>query len=363
MRRAKYILLLLISTILLTGCNYQTYEYSGDDIFHELGGADTDEINAKGGKVIVESNQAFLEINEETKDYDTYSSGEHKISKKSSFYKYYFVNLKEVKDNKFGTEEPIKLQDEVYGELELNVYGKYDYEISNINQFTAAYVKVDPSEFLDIDEFVKEVLVNTIAKEVVGLDVKYTDLPSYAETIKEATINEMKKNGITCNVLDIQGINLTEDSQKIVAHLEHNNLMLKTYIQNTTWIASDGSELIFDKQRFNWYLNQNDHSDNVQYGDYSFYIDELAVDYITTDLKSYGVTRSELENLFASSDKYDSSNFVVFNINLEAYTINGTNTTVNKTIYWYGFLLNNNQTLQVVNMNTATYYNFTRKGA
>lgn len=363
MKKARYILLLLMGVVLLTGCDSQTFQYSGDEVFFELSGLDTDEINANGAKVIVESNQAFLEINEDTKDYDTYSNGEHKIKKKPSYYKYYFVNLKEVKDNKFGTETPIKIQDETYGELELNVYGKYDYEISNINQFTAAFVKVDSSKFLDIDEFVKDLLVSTIASEVVSLDVKFTDLPSYAETIKESTIEVLKKNGINCALLDIQGINLTDESQKIVTHMEHNNIMLKTFIQNSTWIATDGSELIFDKLRFNWYLNQNDHSDNVQYGDYTFYIDELAVDYITTDLKSYGVTRSELENLFASSEKYDSSNFVVFSINLEGYTINGTNTTVNKTIYWYGFLLNNNRTLQVVNMNTATYYNFNRKGA
>ena len=174
---------------------------------------------------------------------------------------------------------------------------------------------------------------------------------------------EITDNKIYVKDEKTRSINLTDESQKIVTHMEQNNIMLKTYIQNTTWIASDGSELIFDKQRFNWYLNQNDHSDNVQYGDYTFYIDELAVDYITTDLRSYGVTRSELENLFATNDKYDSSNFVVFSINLEGYTINGTTTTVNKAIYWYGFLLNNNQTLQVVNMNTATYYNFNRKGA
>ena len=62
-----------------------------------------------------------------------------------------------------------------------------------------------------------------------------------------------------------------------------------------------------------------------------------------------------------SNDKYDASNFVVFNIKLDGYTINGQSTTLNKDIYWYGFLLNNNQSLQVVNMTTATYYNFTKK--
>lgn len=363
MRQVKYILLLLIIVILLTGCNYQTYQYSGDEVFFELSGADIDEINANGAKVVVNKNQAFLEINEDTKDYATFSSGNHKIKKKNSYYKYYFIKFEEIKDNNFGTEIPVKIYDETYGELELKFFGKYDYEITSINQFTSSFVKVDQSEFLEIGEFVNKKLVDTISEEVINLDVKYTDLPAYVGTIKDATIEELKKHGITCNQLNIQSINLTEESQEKVYHMEHNNLMLVTYIQSSTWIASDDSELIFDKNRFNWYLNKKDHSDNFQYGDYTFYIDEMAVDYITNDLKSYGVTKSELDKLFASSDKYDISNFVVFHINLEAYTINGTNTTVNKPIYWYGFLLNNNQTLQVVNMNTATYYNFTRKGA
>ena len=90
----------------------------------------------------------------------------------------------------------------------------------------------------------------------------------------------------------------------LVQDVESNAIMLKTYIQNTTWIATDKSEMIFDKDRFNWYLNQSDHSDNVQYGSYVFYSGDLAVDYITTDLKSFGVTKGELDTLFASNDKY-----------------------------------------------------------
>ena len=70
---------------------------------------------------------------------------------------------------------------------------------------------------------------------------------------------------------------MIEDSKEIVAAFEYNETMLKTYIQNTTWIASDNSKIIFDKERFNWYLNQNDHSDNLQYGDYVFYTGSPAV--------------------------------------------------------------------------------------
>lgn len=361
MRRVKIVFLLLISIFIITGCNTSTFEYNGNEIFFELNGSDTDTINAEGGKVIVKSNQAFVEINDETKNYDTYVKGEHKISKKEKFFRYYFVSLEEVKDNKFGTEQPIKFNDEKYGELYLNVSGVFDYQINNIKEFTSSYVKVDPNEFLDIKDFVKSVVVETIVEEVVKLDVKYTDLASYSETIKSSVVNALGQKGIGCNSLNIQSINLTDDAKRIVAAVDYNDMMLKTNIQNTTWIASDDSEMIFDKERFNWYLNQRDHSDNVQYGGYVFYSGELAVEYITNDLKSFNVTRSELEKLFNGSDKYDTSNFVVFNIKLEGYTVNGTNTVVNNDVYWYGFLLNNNQNLQVVNMTTQTYYNFIKK--
>ena len=105
------------------------------------------------------------------------------------------------------------------------------------------------------------------------------------------------------------------------------------------------------------------YTDNFQYGDFKFYIDEMAVEYITEDLKSFGVTKDELLKLFDSNANYNQDNFVVFEINLVGYTIGGKDTVVNQPIYWYGFLLNNNQNLQVVNMSTATYYNFTKKNS
>ncbi len=361
MKKVKITFLLLISILLLTGCNTSTYEYDGDEIFFELNGTDTDTINAEGAKVVVKKDQAFIEINDDTSDYNTYTKGEHDIEKKETFYNYYFINLDEVKDNKFGTNKPIKLTDKTYGELELNVYGIYDYKISNIKDFTSSFVKVDPNEFLDIRDFVRKIVVDTIGEEIVKLDVKYSDLPSYSESIKKAVIDSLQEKGITCNSMTIQSMDLTDESMGKAAAIDTNNIMLKMFVQNTTWIASDNSEIIFDKDRFNWYLNQNDHTDNVQYGDYVFYVGDLAVEYITKDLKSFGVTNDELVKLFNSNEKYDKSNFVVFNIKLEGYTINGKTTTVNQDIYWYGFLLNDNKNLQVVNMTTATYYNFIKK--
>lgn len=363
MRKIKTIFLLLISVLLLTGCNSETFQYSGDETFYELESSSSDILNIEGGKVIVGKGQAFIEVEENTKDYETYLKGEHKISKKEKIYRYYFINMDEVKGNKFGTEEPMMMTDATYGELWLNLFGEFDYKISNVKNFTSAYLKHYSIESIEIEDFVKSKVLSTIIDEILKLNVSYDILPTYAETIEENVVKSLEDSGITCINLSIHNIGLTDISKSKVKAVTYNNIMLETFIQNTTWVATDDSEILFDKERFNWYLNQKDHSDNFQYGNYVFYCGDLAVDYITVDLKSFGVTKSELDNLFASNEKYNAENFVVFNIKLEGYTINETNTVLNKDIYWYGFLLNNNQTLQVVNMTTATYYNFSKKAA
>ena len=363
MKSLKIIFMLLISLLILTGCGIEIYEYDGSEKFYELSGIATDEINANGAKVIVSGNQAFVELNDDTNDYAIYTKGEYKIKKKDDYYQYYFIRLEHVNDNKFLAKEPIVLTDETYGTLELKAEGTYDYKISNIYYFMYSFVKVDSNEFMELGEYVDSILLDTIVEEITKLDVKFSDLYSYSETIEQSTIKGLEKKGITCSRLDITSIELTEESLSKVKAIDVNNLNFKSYIQNTTWIAADNSEMIFDIGRFNWYLNKGDYSDNVQYGDYTFYSDTMAVKYITEDLKSYGVSQSVLDKLFASNEKYDTSNFVVFSINLEGYTIDGKVTTVNKPIYWYGFLLNNNQNLQVFNMNTEKYYNFTKKSA
>ena len=139
--------------------------------------------------------------------------------------------------------------------------------------------------------------------------------------------------------------------------------MQKLYINNTKWVAADNSEIHFLEKEFKWYQTKEVYSDNFQYGDFKFLIGDLAVEFITNDLKSYGINEAELNSLFASDDAFNRENFVVFEINLVGYTMGGLNTEVNQSVYWYGFLLRDNKNLQVVNMNSAKYYNFGKKSA
>ena len=68
MKVIKKVLLLFVMSLLLTACNVNTYDYTGDEIVYSLGEDATSDINTNGAIVEVGNNQAFIELSED--DYD-----------------------------------------------------------------------------------------------------------------------------------------------------------------------------------------------------------------------------------------------------------------------------------------------------
>lgn len=133
-------------------------------------------------------------------------------------------------------------------------------------------------------------------------------------------------------------------------------------VANTTWIAGDGSEVVFTDERIDWYQNPDDHSDNYYSGEYEVYRGEEAIEYITEELSEYGVTKSELKSLFNRSDLYDESTFVVFDIRYDKFVVSGEQRDIERPLVpWFGFVLEDDTYLDVANMNTSTYYKFTKQ--
>ena len=133
-------------------------------------------------------------------------------------------------------------------------------------------------------------------------------------------------------------------------------------LANTTWIARDGSEAIFSEDRLEWYKDEGEHDDNYQNGAYKFYVGAEAVKYITDDLSDYGVTSAELAELFLRNEEYNADNFVVFDINFDKFVMGGEERSIeNPRVPWFGFLLEDGTYLDVANMNTGTYYGFTKQ--
>lgn len=129
--------------------------------------------------------------------------------------------------------------------------------------------------------------------------------------------------------------------------------------------TKDGSLLVFEQNStFRYYQTAEDLTDNYFEGTYEFYVGADAVDYITTDLSDYSVTKNELEGIFEGSDEYDESNFVCFTLNNEACYMGGENTVEKpyQTSY-FGFCLEEDGDLylDIANMNSANYHLFIAK--
>lgn len=153
------------------------------------------------------------------------------------------------------------------------------------------------------------------------------------------------------NIMSVQPENITATVSKI-----------KLDVSYTSWIASDGSEMKFENGTMKWYQHEGEYDDNYYFGKYEVYIGEEAIEFITEDLKEYGVTRDELEDIFDRNDEYSEDNFVVFDLVYDGITVDGETTVpTNPRIPWYGFILEDNTYLDVANMNTGTYYSFTKK--
>jgi len=133
-------------------------------------------------------------------------------------------------------------------------------------------------------------------------------------------------------------------------------------INNTIWIGSDGSEIIFEEEELKWYRDEGIHDDNYYIGTFEYYRGSAAIEFITTELSQYGITKSELENLFNRNEEYNEENFVVFNLVYSGIVMDGETTVPSrKLVPWYGFILKDGTYLDVANMNTGTYYSFTKK--
>lgn len=136
----------------------------------------------------------------------------------------------------------------------------------------------------------------------------------------------------------------------------------KDFVNDTTWIASDGSEVVFENGKITWYKEEGKHDDNYLIGTYKVFRGSDAVDYITNDLSEYGVTKEELNMHLLNDDEYTKKNFVVFDIYYEEAMLDGKETNIPEPhLPWFGFILEDDTYLDVVNMGTYTYYSFTKK--
>lgn len=144
----------------------------------------------------------------------------------------------------------------------------------------------------------------------------------------------------------------------LLAGCGKNNLL-----KDTKWTAKDGSEIIFTSDKVSWYESADNHDDNYYKGSYKFYIGKKAANYLTKDLKSYGITSEELDQLYNlnKGTYYKEENLVVIDIRYDEFKLNGEKQEIkNNHVPMFGFVNDEKEYLDVANMNTGTYYGFSK---
>ena len=112
-----------------------------------------------------------------------------------------------------------------------------------------------------------------------------------------------------------------------------------------------------------YYKDKADTSDYYYEGPIEFYSGKEAYEFVTSnsEMIKYGVTKEELDDLFARNEEYSMDNFVCMVLHNEKCIVGGENTITDFVVTpYYGFYLTNgsDEIIQVVNMNSPEYYDF-----
>lgn len=135
-------------------------------------------------------------------------------------------------------------------------------------------------------------------------------------------------------------------------------------LAGTSWIAAnDGSQWVFHEDRtFHWYQTKGETDDNYFAGTYEFHIGRDALNYLTTELSAYGVTKDKMLGVISRAPEYTVDNFVCFSCVNQSFLLDGQEQLSGEnTSSYFGFLLLDGTYLDIANMTTGTYYGFMKE--
>ena len=184
----------------------------------------------------------------------TYGGGTSKVQA------VFYINVKEIIDNKFGTPAPVPFQDwshpipnQMTGEMtplrvEVKCFGKYTFTISDPALFMSKIAGV-------ADEYRKEDITEQMRSEVIGAfqnvlnemgnsehKVPVLELPSATAEIKKAMDEKVfdqpiRNRGISLEGFVIESVTLDDESEKKIDNYE---LSSNSYMQQGTLVGSYG---------------------------------------------------------------------------------------------------------------------------
>lgn len=131
----------------------------------------------------------------------------------------YFVNTHLFTDEKWGTKNPITLNDERFGLVEIRAFGTYAFRISDPGKFIVDIVGTDNNfTNFEINEHLKSLIAtrftDTVGEANLPIELYAANTTELSETCKEVMQPEFESVGIALEKFFIENVSMPEDLKK-----------------------------------------------------------------------------------------------------------------------------------------------------
>ncbi|OAB80343.1 SPFH domain-containing protein [Cochleicola gelatinilyticus] len=131
----------------------------------------------------------------------------------------YFVNTHLFTDEKWGTKNPITLNDERFGLVEIRAFGTYAFRIGDAGKFVIDIVGTDNNfTNFEINEHLKSLIAtrftDTVGEANLPIELYAANTSELSETCKEVMQPEFQSVGISLEKFYIENVSMPEDLKK-----------------------------------------------------------------------------------------------------------------------------------------------------
>jgi membrane protease subunit (stomatin/prohibitin family) len=131
----------------------------------------------------------------------------------------YFVNTHLFTDEKWGTKNPITLNDERFGLVEIRAFGTYAFRINDAGKFIVDIVGTDNNfTNFEINEHLKSLIAtrftDTVGEAKLPIELYAANTTELSETCKEVMQPEFNSVGISLEKFFIENVSMPEDLKK-----------------------------------------------------------------------------------------------------------------------------------------------------
>lgn len=131
----------------------------------------------------------------------------------------YFVNTHLFTDEKWGTKNPITLNDDRFGLVEIRAFGTYAFKINDAGKFIVDIVGTDNNfTNFEINEHLKSLIAtrftDTVGEANLPIELYAANTSELSETCKEVMQPEFNSVGISLEKFFIENVSMPEDLKK-----------------------------------------------------------------------------------------------------------------------------------------------------